>query len=399
MSKTAYNLALSSEALRKAWSTLRKRSNPNSRKSSGIDGISIDDFITEEKSLLNRLVQEVRQQKFSFSALYPVLIPKTNNKDRLICIPTVRDRIVQRTLLNHLEIKYAHKLTNSISYGFIKERGVKKAVHEACRLRSDKNWVYKTDITSFFDTIDRFDLYESTKRVIRERSLHAILLQVINSEIAIDNKRQGVSKRIAKLGIKRGIGIRQGMPLSPFFSNVMLHDFDRKIEQRGYSAVRYADDLIFFASSERECLEISHFCVENLEEIGLSIPPIEANSKSTIYNPNEIAEFLGVGLTRHGSTYHLELLPDQITNIRSRLLEFGSIPMLNSKKISLANLGYKLRRTIHGYIHAYDMCSNVDDLSKELLELEQKVLRKLYMSLGIHIPSLTAEQKTFLCLR
>lgn len=399
MSKNAYDLVLSSEALRKAWHAIKSRSSPNSRKSSGIDGVSIEDFISEEKNLLNRLARDIRHERFVFSALYPILIPKTNNKDRLICIPTVKDRIVQRALLDFLEKKYAGTLANKISFGFVKERGVRKAVSEACRLRAEKRWVYKTDITSFFDSIGRQDLFDAAKRIIRERSLYPILRQVINSEIAIETKRRGVSKRIAKLGIKRGIGVRQGMPLSPFFSNIMLSDFDYKLEQQGYSAIRYADDLIFFASSKDECFEISRFCSENLGKIGLIIPPIEAKSKSVIYEPNEIAEFLGVGLTPYESTYRLELLHEQITIIRARLLDFGSISMLNSRKVSLSNLGYKLHKTIHGYIHAYDMCANVGDLSRELLGIEQKILRKLYIGLGIKIESLKAEERLFLGLR
>ena len=37
---------------------------------------------------------------YKFSNLRPVLLKKRNGKDRLICIPTVRDRVVQRAILN-----------------------------------------------------------------------------------------------------------------------------------------------------------------------------------------------------------------------------------------------------------------------------------------------------------
>jgi hypothetical protein len=52
--------------------------------------------------------------------------------------------------------------------------------------------------------------------------------------------------------------------MSPFLSNVMLTRFDNAVLAKNYKAVRYADDLIFFGSSEHECNEIYKFCEKNL---------------------------------------------------------------------------------------------------------------------------------------
>ncbi|MFM0390025.1 reverse transcriptase domain-containing protein, partial [Paraburkholderia dipogonis] len=286
---------------------------------------------------------------------------------------------------------------NKVSYGFVKERGVKKAAKDACDLRAKHQWVYKTDITSFFDKIDRERLQWALKSAVRERSLHPILMQAIASEIATVKGSQAT--RILRLGIEHGKGVRQGMPLSPFFSNIMLSGFDQEIEQSGLRAVRYADDLIFFASSRNECEWIAMFCSKELGRLGLQVPPIEPDSKSVIYEPTEPAEFLGVSLTPYGGSYRVELTKAQIDVIRDELLKLGSIPELVSRKITLPMLGHLLALRRNGYLAAYDVCHNVSQLEHELVKLQQRVLRRLYADgLGIKLATLSGSARTFLGL-
>ncbi|AVR11537.1 reverse transcriptase domain-containing protein [Burkholderia thailandensis] len=397
MAKNAYHTALSLDALRAAWGILFKKSSPRSRNTTGVDDISINDFRADEKARLNRLARDLHRRAFQFSDLRPHLIPKTSGKDRLICVPTVQDRIVQRALLNFLSDRYADRLANKISYGFVKDRGVKKAVHDACEIRAKYGWVYKADIASFFDSIERLHLERALKAVIRERSLHPLLVQAIGCEISAT--KGSVAKRINRLGIKAGRGVRQGMPLSPFFSNIMLAGFDRVIEQKSLRAVRYADDLIFFASSRGECEDAAEFCARHLAPIGLTVPPVELGSKSAIYEPDEAAEFLGVSLVRHTAGYRLELTQEQIDVIRDDLLKLGSVQELVTRGIALPKLGHVLMLRRNGYLAAYDMCHNVENLSRELGKLEQRVLRRIYSEgLGINIDKLSPAARNFLSL-
>ena len=111
------------DSLNTAWRTLYKKSRPSSRNTTGVDDISINDFARDEKANLNKLSRSLRKENFSFSKLRPHLIPKTNGKERLICIPTVSDRIVQRVILEKLSTKYHSQFANRISFGFIKNRG------------------------------------------------------------------------------------------------------------------------------------------------------------------------------------------------------------------------------------------------------------------------------------
>lgn len=394
---SAYAVALSPTALDDAWRRIFKNASPRSRKTIGIDDISINDFRADEKSHLNRLSRALRYRTFQFSSLRPHLIPKGNGKDRLICVPTVRDRIVQRALLEFLSTRYADRLANKISYGFVKERGVKKAAEDSCAMRRAHPWVFKTDITSFFDSIDRERLARATSAFVRERSLYPILKQAIACEVAPVARSTG--KRIQRLGIRSGHGVRQGMPLSPLFSNVMLASFDREIERAGLKAVRYADDLIFFADSRQEAEVIEGFCRRELAKIGLTVPEIGAESKSVVYSPEQSAEFLGVSLVPRDGVYHVELTSQQIAVIRDELLKLSSVHELVARNISLPKLGQILASRRNGYLAAYDICRNVRQLENELTNLEQKVLRKIYASgLGINLARLDGTTRRFLGL-
>jgi RNA-directed DNA polymerase len=397
VSKIALSDIASYHALDAAWRSLFRRSRPYSRNTRGVDGLSINDFAVDPKPHLRRLALELSRGVFTFSLLRAHLIPKPSGKHRLICVPTVRDRVVQRTLLEFLTTKYQNQLANPISYGFIRYRTVKDAATLACERRSLLPWVFKTDITSFFDEIDRTLLEKAIRRMIRQRSLHPLLLDAVACEALPSSG--SAAKKIKAMGVREGRGVRQGMPLSPLFANIILQDFDNEIVQGGYVAIRYADDLIFFADSERTCVEIHDFCRRELKKLGLAVPDVAPKSKSRIYKPEEPAEFLGLGLVREQQHYVLRLMPDQIERIRRELLQLGSISELLSRRVTLANLGSHIQNRVTGYFSAYEACTNVEALENEFDALTQRVLFSIYRDgLKIDIPSLSSEARTFLGL-
>ena len=398
MSRNSYSAALTYKSFDRSWRDLFHNTKPLSRNTTGVDGVSINDFAINYKDNIGKLHRAVSEKRFSFSQLKPVLILKPSGKYRLICVPTVVDRLVQRTLLGFLADKYHAQLANSISFGFVKGRSVKQAAELACSYRKKQAWVFKTDITSFFDSVDREILSSAIRKRIRERSLHPLLSSALECEVVSSNRAN--VRRVAQLGIRRGIGVRQGMPLSPFFSNLLLQSFDQAVEKKGLRAVRYADDLIFFCNSRVECLSIAEFCKDEFGKIGLTIPAVDdENTKSVIYEPSQPAEFLGLELAPVQKAYELRLSEKQIQRLREEMLNYGSVKELLSRGITLATLGGKLSAKKNGYLAAYDACRNIEHVHNELNDIERKCLLKIYQKdLNIDIPSLKAEAHTFLGL-
>ena len=235
------------------------------------------------------------------------------------------------------------------------------------------------------------------KKIIKERSLHCLLFSALDCEV--DSPSRSVTTDIAKLGIKRGLGVRQGMPLSPFFSNLLLVDFDHKVELSGACAVRYADDLIFLCKDEVECNQVATFCKGEFNKIGLDVPALGVGSKSFIYRPEHPAEFLGLELAPAAGRYELKLADAQLLKLKQELLGFGNIKQLLSRKITLRTLGQSIAAKRDGYLGAYDLCANIDEVELELKKAEHKALRTVYgAGLGIRLTEIGADARAFLGL-
>ncbi|MFQ6404710.1 reverse transcriptase domain-containing protein [Methylophilus sp. 'Pure River'] len=398
MSNALHSIA-SYEALHTAWKRLFNEARPKSRDTYGIDKVSLNDFKVNEVANLKQISNELRHGKYTFLGLKPYFIPKPGGKLRLICVPCTRDRIVQGALLNFLSERYTSRFSNAVSYGFLKDRGVKKALLIAQSKRTAKPWVLKTDIKSFFDNIDRVDLKLKLKKVVRETSLHPLLNSIVDAEIVTFTRTE--RKKVASLEIKQGRGVRQGMPLSPFFSNVVLENFDKATTKAGYSALRYADDLIFFGPNNDFCKEIERFCIRELSRIDLAIPPSGIHgSKTVIYDPTQDADFLGLTISPSGKGYIVKVSDQQIAKIVETFNDLSKVSELVARKLSLGNLGNYLRARKAGFINAYDACTNLASLESQLDDVEQRVLRILYVKeLGINLSEISAEAYGFLGLR
>ena len=334
---------------------------------------------------------------YAFSPLRAFLIPKFNGKDRVICAPTVRDRVVQRAIVDFISTGDRCHLRNDVSYGFIPGRSVEKAVERARVLRRSQPWVYKTDITSFFDTISRNVLADRIRRHVRDRSLHSLLLAASECELEPTNPSR--TKRIREAGLKAGKGVRQGMPLSPFYANILLWDFDNAIQAKGLKMVRYADDLILFGSSMAECEKIHLVVQYELLQCELAVPSPGQNSKTQIRAPDESVDFLGLRFRPESGDYVLEVSAEQTDKISKRIVEFADFDSLMKAGIDIGSFFRRLDGVIAGYTGAYEFADNASHLDTVLFAARgAAVVRLLQVGLGLSLESMTMEKRRFLGL-
>lgn len=387
----------SMDALVDAWRSIERRSTPRSRQSSGVDGQRIVDFNQNFSAYCRELSHGIRSPDgYLFSPLRPHFILKTSGKTRVICVPTVRDRVVQRAVLEFLSKDDRCGLKNNVSFGFIPGRSVEKAVRAACRLRASHRWAYKTDITSFFDAIPREAIAEAVQRYVRERSLHFLLLGAAACEIEAETRTQ--SQKIRAAGIRSGRGVRQGMPLSPFFANLVLRRFDQTIESAGVHMVRYADDLICLAGSEDECAEIHRVVSEALAKEGLTVPE-PGTGKTVVYPPETPAEFLGLSLHPQSGGYVLEVTREQTATIRQRVVDLANVEQFSHAGFRLGDFFRRLDGALAGYGGAYAFASNASHVDKVLGAARREAVERLFeRELGIDITSLTPAKRKFIGL-
>ena len=385
--------------LLKAWLELYKNTNKKSRdRTHGIDGQTVNDFLDNYDIYLKTLSNNIRSDSgYMFSPLKPVLIPKKDSgKYRVICIPTVKDRIVQKSiqlLLFDKNNKYTK--FNSINHGFVPGKGVQSAITKAIKERNNNPYVLKTDIVKFFDNIKRSALKEQIEKKIRSKSLHSILNRAIDSEILYTDKR--IKSKIEQQGIVDGIGVRQGMPISPFISNLYLYDFDYFLLKNHIRAVRYADDLLVFGNTKKECEALFENCRKQFEKIGLEVPDLGKDSKSQIFLPKDEVDFLGMCIKSRDGFNEAIISESQKQIIRSNFYNLSNLDYLASKEITIKNYVNRLRSMIAGYSAVYSECDNYDEIRDAMEKWARNSLQKLFKDeFGINYRDLSTKRKRFL---
>lgn len=386
-------------SLRNLYSASSKWSRENVN---GVDGVTINDYFQNKRLNFITLQKKIRKKNsYDFSPLLAVPRKKKNGKYRIICIPTVEDRLVQKTLLdNYLKFTHFGKF-NGINYGFIKGKGIREATEQAVKYRKSANFVVKTDVSQFFDSIDRERLINHIRNRIHAKSLHTILSKAVCSEI--DYRGDEVLKKIVfNNGIKDGVGVRQGMPLSPFVSNLYLYEFDLAIKEKNLMGIRYADDLIFFAKSKHEAETILDFCKNQLSKLSLSIPEIGRDSKTQIYTPIETVEFLGINIQlSNDKSHYIRTIPNkQIQNIKSRYTPLIHIDKQLSRNHTLTGVLKEINSITSAYISLYEgICEPSELINFKSLVNGLSVETKLSIyrnAFGIELPKLTKKNLRFL---
>jgi ribonuclease HI len=64
-------------------------------------------------------------------------------------------------------------------------------------------------------------------------------------------------------------GVAQGSPLSPLFGNILLHDFDLKLNDRGITCVRFIDDFVLLGECESDVTHAFNSARELLKKFEL----------------------------------------------------------------------------------------------------------------------------------
>lgn len=150
----------------------------------GVDNITPKQFAADLDANLDKIREQLQEGSYTFARLKPFFIQKPGSKkERVICVPTVQDRIVQKAIVHYLASTRKLPIYNSSSFGFIKGTGTKEAIQKAVELRSLYDWCIKADIEAFFDRISRPYLKERASAVLKNHSLLPIILSAIDCEI------------------------------------------------------------------------------------------------------------------------------------------------------------------------------------------------------------------------
>ena len=234
------------------------------RKAAGVDGQSCEAF--EEHLLVEtrRLSDEIRTGSYCPNAVRRVHIPKPGrpNETRPLGIPTVRDRVVQRAIVNVIEPILDHQF-HERSFGFRHGRGA----HDALRIVEQKLqagcvYVVDADLKGYFDTIPKDRLLALVQEHISDsRMLH--LIKLFLDQNILEELREWTPVA----------GVPQGAVLSPVMSNLYLNPLDHQMSDSGFEMVRYADAFVVLFHTQSEAESALQMITAWVETAGLTLHP------------------------------------------------------------------------------------------------------------------------------
>jgi group II intron reverse transcriptase/maturase len=256
-------------------------------KTSGIDGVSVKDFKKHLTVNLCQIHEELRSGTYKPQAVKRVYIDKEDGSKRPLGIPTVKDRVVQQALLNVLQPIFEPEFHPS-SYGYRPGRSSHHAIAKGERFTRHYglNHVVDMDLSKCFDTLD----HELILSSVNEKVSDGKVLKLINSFLKSGIVDKGQFEPTEK-------GSPQGGIISPLLTNIYLNKFDQYMKSLGIRIVRYADDILVFATSRREAGRYRAIATKYLEcELRLTVN----QEKTHLTNLDKGIPYLGMIINNFG---------------------------------------------------------------------------------------------------
>ena len=108
---------------------------------------------------------------------------------RHILLPTDGSHLSEAAIQKGIQLALSNQKVrytdfNGFNYGFVRDYGVRKALARSLQLRTKNQFVYKTDISSFFDNIERPILKQEIQNKTREIIANIAKFRLAANQIA-----------------------------------------------------------------------------------------------------------------------------------------------------------------------------------------------------------------------
>jgi len=319
----------------------------------GIDGITVDDIGAYLRDNQEAIIERICKGKYTPDPVRRKEIPKTDGGVRKLGIPTVKDRIFQQAIAQQLMPIYEAQFSDG-SFGYRPGRSAKDAIIKV-KEYAEEGYRYSVsiDLSKYFDTLN-----------------HELLLNILRRNVKDERVIQWI-KRYLKSGVMEdGVvvdteeGSPQGGNLSPLLANVYLNEFDQEFQKRGVPFVRYADDIVLLAKSERAAKRLLETCTNYLEgKLKLTVNKDKSRVVSVFAIRN--FKFLGFALGRNGKGIYVRVHPKSWMKFKSKLKELSSRRSVQSIRPALA----KIKVYARGWLNYYGIASMknpIDETNKWL---------------------------------
>src|SRR5262250_1446521 len=312
----------------------------------GVDGPSIEAIVAsgQEREMIRRVHEQLRTETYRFQPVRRVDIPKPKGGTRPLGIATVEDRVVQTAMKLVLEPIFEADF-HPCSYGYRPKRDAKMASLAIKEDLYDRAWgVVDIDFQSYFTTIPHAKLMTLIRQRVVDGSLLRLIKQSLKVSVAFDGQVEPTT-----------VGVPQGSPLSPLYSNIYLNLLDQVWHKRGYPETlgatlhRYADDAILV------CRRSGTQALQAFEAIAKRMDLTVNRDKTRITKLTEGFDFLGFEFVKRRSPTSgkpcIYTHPSKTSqrNIRRQIKSFTKrrAPILPAEFVKQVN------QTVRGWVNYY----------------------------------------------
>jgi group II intron reverse transcriptase/maturase len=176
-----------------------------------VDGMSL--------AKIEQLIDDIRHERYRWTPVRRVYIPKKTGKLRPLGLPTWKDKLLQEVIRRILEAYYEPQMSEH-SHGFRPDRGCHTALREIQANWTGTRWFIEGDIAKYFDTIN-----------------HDVLMEILGEKLH-DNRFLRLIRHLLQSGYleewkfhQTRSGAPQGGVVSPILANIYLDKLDQYVEK------------------------------------------------------------------------------------------------------------------------------------------------------------------------
>ena len=314
----------------------------------GIDGMTVEDAPEWLREHKGELLESIRNGKYKPMPVRRKEIPKPDGGVRKLGIPTVIDRIIQQAIAQVLIPIYEPKFSDG-SYGYRPNRSAQDAIRKV-RDYAEEGYRYAVslDLSKYFDTLNHELLMNMLRETIHDKRLIDLIKKYLKSGVM----ENGVVMRTEE-------GSPQGGNLSPLLANVYLDKFDKEFEGRGVKVIRYADDIVLLAKSQRAAerlLETSSRYLEKKLKLKVNTEKSRAVSVYSIRN----FKFLGFALGRNKDGTYIRVHEKSRRRAKEKLRKLTSRSQGRSVRAVMQDVKVFMQGWL-GYYAIADMKNMMDE--------------------------------------
>ena len=312
----------------------------------GIDGMTVEEALPWLREHKGELLQSIREGSYTPSPVRRKEIPKPDGGVRKLGIPTVVDRVIQQAIAQKLQAIWEPLFSES-SFGYRPKKSAQQAIRQV-KEYAEQGYLYAVsiDLSKYFDTLNHELLTDLLHRHIHDKRVLKLIRKYLKSGVM----ENGVICKTEE-------GSPQGGPLSPLLANIYLNEFDWEMERRGVKTVRYADDIVVLAKSQRAAERLLESCKRYLEG-NLRLRTNAEKSKVTSIFAQKKFKFLGFCLGKNGSGIFIRAHKSSLQKARKKLILLTKRNRGRNVRKVMAEVKIFIRGWL-GYFHVAEMKRNM----------------------------------------